>query len=115
MARIHHQKLVRDGIPEKIAASGEAYEVVRLTEDTAFEKALREKVIEEAGELIETSSRALFLSEYADLMIALDALTHHLELSEAELRLALEENLKKKGGFKERFFLQWSEQNKKDN
>ncbi len=115
MARIQHQKLVRDGIPEKIAASGDAYEVIKLTEDAAFEKALREKVAEEAKELVETSSRASFLSEYADLMIALDALANHMELSEAELRLALEENLKKKGGFKERFFLQWSEENKKDN
>lgn len=112
MERVYHRKLVRDEIPGTIEKSGDAYEVVQLKEDAAFEEALRAKVVEEAGELARTTSRDAFLSEYADLMVALDALADHMELSEAELKVALEENLKRKGGFTERYFLEWSEEQK---
>lgn len=108
MKRVFYNKLIRDGIPDKIVKNGGEFEVRRLDDDQEFEQELLKKVNEEAGALAHVRSREEFLNEYADLMVVLDALTKHLEFSEADIKLAIEENLKKKGGFKERLFLQWS-------
>lgn len=106
--RVFYNKLVRDGIPNKIEKNGGEYEVRPLNDDSEFQQELLKKVREEAGALSSVRSREDFLSEYADLMVVLDALTHLLEFSEADIRMALTENMEKKGGFKERLFLHWS-------
>lgn len=108
MARVYYNKLIRDRIPEKIASNGEVYEVRSIVDDAEFEQELLKKVVEEASSLAHTRSRTEFLKEYADLMVVLDALTNHLGFSEADIKVAVEENLKKKGGFIERHFLHWS-------
>lgn len=108
MARVEYNKLIRDRVKEKIEANGDRYEVVTL-DDESFDQALRDKLIEEAGELSHAKDRVAFLSEYADLMVVLDELANRQELSNADIKLALAENLEKKGGFKERHFLRWSE------
>ncbi len=106
--RVYYNKLIRDRIPEKIEANGEAYEVRRIEDKEEFQHELLKKVAEEANGLSRARSCEEFLREYADLMVVLDALTAELELSEADLSVALRENLEKKGGFKERYFLHWS-------
>ena len=75
----------------------------------AFFRVILKKVIEEAGSLAHARSRSEFLAEYADLMVVLDALTAHLELSEADIKTAITENVKAKGLYKNRHFLEWSE------
>jgi predicted house-cleaning noncanonical NTP pyrophosphatase (MazG superfamily) len=107
--KVFYNKLVRDRIKEKIEGKGEACEIRTLTDDAEFEQELLKKVREEADALSRVRSRTEFLSEYADLMVVLDALTAHLEFSEADIKLALGENLEQKGGFKNRHFLHWSE------
>lgn len=106
--RVYYNKLVRDGIKAKIESKGEACEVRVVTDDQEFEQELLKKVAEEAGALARVQSREEFLAEYADLMVVLDALTAHLEITPAELKLALTENVGTKGLFKERHFLHWS-------
>lgn len=106
--RVFYNKLIRDGIPDKIAKNGEEFEVRTLSDDQEFEQELLKKVNEEAGALSHVRTREDFLAEYADLMVVLDALTKHLEFSEADIKLALEENMMKKGGFAKRLFLLWS-------
>lgn len=108
-AKVYYNKLVRDGIPAKIAARGEAYEVRTITDAVEFEQELLKKVIEEATGLAHAKNRTDFLAEYADLMTVLDALTQHYELSEADIRVALTENVTHKGLYKDRQFLHWSE------
>ena len=109
MARVYYNKLVRDGIKAKIEGNGEECEV-RANEDSAeFQQELLKKVAEEASALARTRTRVDFLDEYADLMVVLDTLTAVLELSEAEVSLALKENLERKGGYRERHFLLWSD------
>lgn len=88
---------------------GVAYEVRNIEDDQEFEQELLKKVAEEAIGLSHARSRDEFLSEYADLMAVLDALTSLQEISEAEIQVAIKENTKKKGGFKKRFYLHWSE------
>jgi len=108
-AKIYYNKLVRDQIPQKIADNNENYSVRTIVDDAEFEQELLKKVIEEATGLAHVRSRSEFLAEYADLMTVLDALTQHYEVCEADIRVALSENIAKKGFYKERHFLHWSE------
>ena len=108
MSRVFYNKLIRDRIPEKIKRGGGTYEVRALEDDSEFQQELLKKVAEEAGGLACARSRDEFLSEYADLMAVLDELTRMQEISEADIKVALEENMEKKGGFKDRLFLHWS-------
>lgn len=107
-AKVFYNKLIRDGIPRKIQNNGGLCELRKLSDDLEFQQELLKKVSEEAQALSRVRTREEFLSEYADLMIVLDALTHLLEFSEADIRTSLTDNLEKKGGFAERLFLHWS-------
>lgn len=110
MARkIYYNKLVRDNIKEKIEKKGETCEVRVILDDDEFEQELLKKIREEAEGLSKSATRDEFLREYADLMVVLDALTHHFEFSEADIKTALGENVEKKGLYKKRHFLHWSE------
>jgi predicted house-cleaning noncanonical NTP pyrophosphatase (MazG superfamily) len=109
MRRVFYNKLIRDNIPAKMDKGGAAYKVRKIDDGQEFEQELLKKVAEEASGLSRVKSREEFLSEYADLMAVLDALTRLMEFSEADIRTAIAENVEKKGGFKERIFLHWSE------
>jgi len=108
MSRVYYNKLVRDGIKAKIENNGESCEVRELTSDSEFQQELLKKVIEEAGALARVRTREEFMAEYADLMVVLDALTKQLEISPAEIQLTIEENIKQKGKYNNRYFLHWS-------
>ncbi len=108
MSKVYYNKLVRDGIKAKIERNGEACEVRVLTDDAEFEQELLKKVREEAEGIAKAKNRQEFLEEYADLMAVLDALTALLEVTEADIRVAITENVTKKGLYKNRHFLHWS-------
>lgn len=108
MGKVYYNKLVRDRIQEKILAKGEECEVRKITDTQEFEQELLKKVVEEARGLTQVRNREDFLDEYADLMAVLDALLDLQEFSEAEVKVALENNIEKKGLFNERHFLHWS-------
>jgi len=110
MSRVYYNKLVRDLIPQRIKGEGEACEIRKLTDDAEFEQELLKKVPEEARGVAMARSREEFLSEYADLMVVLDALTHHYGFTEADIRVAVTENVAKKGLYKKRHFLHWSDE-----
>jgi len=42
-------------------------------------------------------------------MVLLDAFTAHYEFSEADIKDAIGRNIEKKGLFKERYFLEWTD------
>lgn len=107
--RIYYNKLVRDDIKGRIEAKGEKCEIRTIEDGAEFEQELLKKIREEASALAHTRSREEFLQEYADLMVVLDALTQELGFSEADIKLAMEENIKAKGFYKSRHFLHWSE------
>jgi predicted house-cleaning noncanonical NTP pyrophosphatase (MazG superfamily) len=108
MSKIYYNKLVRDNIKNKIEAKGQFCEVREIQDDAEFEQELLKKVVEEANALAHAKTRTEFLSEYADLMVVLDALTNHLEYSEADIKTAMSENVDAKGFYKNRHFLHWS-------
>ncbi len=109
MARVYYNKLVRDNIKEKLEVKKVAYEMRTLTDEVEFQQELFKKIQEEALALARVRSREEFLAEYADLMVALDTLTHKLELTEADIRVALEENVARKGLYKQQQYLHWSD------
>ena len=109
MKKVYYNKLIRDLIADKIESKGDKCSVRPIKDDTEFQQELLKKIIEEAGALARTRSRKDFLDEYADLMMVLDALTAELEISPAEIQLALEENIAKKGKYLKRNWLEWSE------
>jgi predicted house-cleaning noncanonical NTP pyrophosphatase (MazG superfamily) len=109
MKKVFYNKLVRDGIKDKIEKNGEACEVREITDEEELQQELLKKVTEEASALSRVSSRTEFLEEYADLMVALDALTAMMEFSEADIKTALTENVAKKGLYKKKHFLHWSD------
>lgn len=109
MGRVYYNKLVRDKIKDKIEKKGEHTEIRVIEDDAEFQQELLKKVGEEATALSKTRSREDFLDEYADLMVVLDELTDLLEFSEADIKTALSENVNRKGGFKSRHFMHWSD------
>ncbi|XKT74135.1 MAG: hypothetical protein ACJKTH_02110 [Patescibacteria group bacterium UBA2163] len=109
MGRVYYNKLVRDKIEEKIHSKGESCEVRSIENIAEFEQELLKKITEEATALSRVRSRSEFLNEYADLMVVLDTLTRELEFSEADIKTAISENIKEKGGFSKKHFLIWSE------
>jgi predicted house-cleaning noncanonical NTP pyrophosphatase (MazG superfamily) len=109
MEKVYYNKLVRDRIQQKIENKGEACSVRVIEDEAELQQELLKKVLEEASALAHVTSRDEFLAEYADLMVVLDALTAQLEFSEADIKLALTENVEKKGLYKSRLFLHWSQ------
>ena len=106
--RVYYNKLIRDAIKEKIESKGEACEVRELSDDAEYQQELLKKVVEEAGGVAASRTREEFLSEYADLMVVLDALTAQLEISEADIQVAIKENVQRKGLYSKRHYLHWS-------
>ena len=106
--RVYYNKLVRDDIKERIEAKGEKCEIRIIEDDKEFQQELLKKVREEASLLAHSRTREEFLSEYADLMVVLDALTKQLEFSEADNKTAMSENVSAKGFYTKRHFLHWS-------
>lgn len=109
--KVYYNKLVRDGIKDKIEKKGEACEVRELTDHQEYQQELLKKIEEEARGLAAVRSRDEFLDEYADLMVVLDALTAQLEISEADIQVAIKENVARKGLYKKRHYLHWSADN----
>ena len=108
MKKVFYNKLVRDAIKDKIEGKGETCEVRAITDDAEYQQELLKKITEEAAALSMVRSRAEFLDEYADLMVVLDALTAQLEVSEADIQVAIKENVERKGLYKNRHYLHWS-------
>jgi predicted house-cleaning noncanonical NTP pyrophosphatase (MazG superfamily) len=108
MTKVQHQRLIRDNAPNKMREAGVAFETRQLDE-LEFKSALLKKVVEEAGELAASETKADILAELADLLAVLDEVQRVFTITDAELRKARVANANEKGGFRERFILEWSD------
>lgn len=105
--RQEHNKLVRDYIPQIIRQAGNQCEVVTMSE-AELTQALREKLLEEAGEAAAASPENL-VSELADLQEVIDVL---LALHGIEREAVTNEQRRKRrerGGFEKRLRLLWTD------
>jgi len=94
-----YNKLVRDKIPSNITRVGEEVKTLELRGD-ALIKALKNKLIEEAIEVVDTTDQRAILIELADVMEIVDELLARLQLTRDELVAEQKAKRKSRGGFK---------------
>jgi len=110
MKKIFYQKLIRDKIPEKMTRVGAAFEIRHLGKKE-FEKELLKKVGEEASGLPKAKKKEEIIEELADVLDVVEEVRRHWKIKPSCLRTKQKENFVKKGGFKKKIFLVWSEDN----
>ena len=106
--KIYYNKLVRDRIPQVIEKAGGVAKFKKLT-SKQFEKELLKKVGEEAGGLLGAKSKKELVSELADVIEVVEEIKRFKKITESELKKVMKINMDKKGGFKKKLFLVWSE------
>ncbi len=105
--RQEHNKLVRDRIPQIIRQAGNQCEVVTMSE-AEFNKGLREKLLEEAGEAAAASPENL-VSELADLQEVIDALLTVYGIERKAVLIEQRRKRRERGGFEKRLRLLWTD------
>lgn len=98
-----YNKLVRDNVPERIAAKGEAYAAYIATEQEYREK-LQEKFLEEWNEFLVSKSP----EELADILEVVDALAVAQGVSWEEILQMKQKKKEERGGFVKRIILEQS-------
>lgn len=92
-------KLVRDKVPSNIKRGGEIVSKARLSGEFLL-KALREKLIEEAFEVLDAVDQDSIVGELADVTEIIDGILLQLGVSRNELFQRQNRKRKKAGGFK---------------
>lgn len=92
-------KLVRDKIPLNIEQGGEIVNQAQLTGEHLL-KALREKLVEEAFEVLDAIDQDSIIGELADVSEIIDGILFHLAVRRNELRQRQKQKRDKAGGFK---------------
>ena len=100
-----YNKLIRDNIPEIIAASNKKANVKTLKADEFFYE-LKKKLIEESSELLETSSKEDIIEELADIYELIEFIKKEAGIDEAEVLKVKDEKNKKRGSFSKKLFLE---------
>ena len=98
----HHNKLVRDNIPQIIRANGETPISHRIDDDTDYLNALLDKDAEESAELAADPS----IEELADKLEVLYAIAKHLGYSPQDIEAARAKKAVERGSFDGRIFLE---------
>lgn len=101
MTTITYNKLVRDRIPEIIAAAGKKCVVKRLRGKPALRRALIAKLAEELSEY----EREPNCGELADMQEVLDALIRVDGLTNQQVRARQKQKRRARGGFSKAIFL----------
>lgn len=99
------RKLIRDRIPEIIAAKGEKA-ITRVLDDAEFLKALENKLLEEVQEMRQGADKKM---ELADIYEVLDALIQAYGFSRGEILQIQEKKRVERGSFEKRLFLEGTE------
>lgn len=108
MKKVFYRKLIRDKIPEKMRRLGKAFKIRTLSRKE-FRLELLKKVGEEASALTALEAKSDMLAELADVQDVVDAVRKEFGITPKEMRDAQAMNAKKKGGFRARVYLEWSE------
>ena len=107
MQKKYYNKLIRDRVPKNITAVGSSYQIKKLS-GAAFEKALKNKLIEEAQEAAGSSSKEELVKELGDLLDVIEEIKRLKRIKAPQIKQEQKRALIKKGGFKKRLFLLWS-------
>lgn len=105
--RTIYNKLVRDRIPEIIAAEGRDY-ATEIMEDAEYRQALLAKLVEEAQETAQAEPAEL-VKELADLYEVIDALLLAFDLDRDAILALQQKRRDERGGFEKRIKLLWTD------
>ncbi len=94
MPSLVEEKLVRDKIPDIIRKSGHEPRV-RVAKDDELDYLMRQKIVEEATELLDSGS----VEEIADILEIIDALVSLRGLRRDDLETLRKKKLDERGGF----------------
>lgn len=108
MKKVIYNKLIRDKVPAKMERLAVQFET-RTLRAGEFITELLKKVEEEASALIRAQTHQELIEELADVQDVIDEIKKVKKIKDAELIATQEANKEKKGGFKRRLFLLWSE------
>ena len=106
--RVAHNKLVRDQIPEIIAAAG-PQPVTSVLDQADYQAALRTKLLEEAHEAQAAPDRQL-ASELADVLEILKTLAAAHDMSWEDVVSEADRKRAERGGFGKQIFLEYVDQ-----
>ncbi len=106
--RVAYSKLVRDRIPDIIAADG-GQPSTRVLDHASYQLALRSKLVEEAQEARASADEQL-ASELADVLEVLMALARAHDMRWEDIELQAADKRAERGGFDRRIFLEYVEQ-----
>ena len=106
--KIYYYKLVRDKIPEIIEKSGGSAKFKKLT-SKQFEKELLKKVGEESSALPGVKSKKELIGELADVLEVINEIKRYKKITDRDIKQAMDANMNRKGGFKKKLYLVWSE------
>ena len=102
-----YNKLVRDRIPEIIAAEGRDY-ATEIMEDAEYRQSLLAKLVEEAREVTEAEPDEL-IKELADLYEVIDALLVAFNLDKDAILNIQQKRRDERGGFEGQIKLLWAD------
>lgn len=100
MKKTSYNKLIRDRIPEMIESEGKKV-VCETLNDENYIKLLKEKLVEELNEFLESDD----VAELADMGEVMHALLEYKGVSIETFQRIRLEKLEKRGGFKKRLLL----------
>ena len=106
--RVAYNKLVRDRIPDIIAASG-GQPSTRILDHASYRDGLRSKLLEEAREAEAAADEQLAL-ELADVLEVLKALAQAHGMKWEDIELQARRKRAERGGFDRRIFLEYVDQ-----
>lgn len=99
-----HDKLVRDRIPDIIAAKGERAET-RILPDDEYAAALKEKLAEEAQEVARATAREDVTRELADVLEVVRAIATVHGIPPTEIEAVRRERARTRGAFRRKILL----------
>jgi predicted house-cleaning noncanonical NTP pyrophosphatase (MazG superfamily) len=106
--RFRVDKLIRDKLPEIMRASGiEVFE--RIMEKDEYLKRLKDKLIEEAKEVVASGSEEEIREELADLLEVMSTLLRVYGIEFVDIQQAADQKRAEKGGFDAKIYLAFVE------
>jgi len=108
VSRHYYKKLVRDKIPALISEKGRSCKVRKLPA-TAYARALKAKIREEADELYRARGKGPLLNELIDLQELVDAYRGALGMKAKSFHGLVRRKRRERGGFGKRLFLEYTE------
>ena len=106
MKRKTYNKLIRDKIPE-IIKKDNAIPKISILNDEQFAIALKEKLVEEAKELLEARTSEEILNELSDVLELVESIATNNKLTITEVEKQKLVKKEKRGGFEKKLFLEY--------